>query len=100
MEKAPAYMLRDVDAFGTFCPVDGTLATRTRDGLTVTDPHCTWNGHRDAIVAALDVIEGERQCPVRWPAGNHFSDHVCAISDLWHEGPHHCGRCDQDFTTT
>ncbi len=55
---APAYMLADDDAFGTFCPHDGTLATRTYDGVTRTDPHCAWNGHREDIVAMLDRMAG------------------------------------------
>ena len=59
-KRAPDYMLGEGDAFGAFCPVDGTLVTRTHDGLTVTDPHCYWNGHRDAIVAELDSMEGEQ----------------------------------------
>jgi hypothetical protein len=51
-------MLGEGDAFGTFCPHDGTLATRTDDGVTRIDPHCAWKGHRDDIVAALDTIAG------------------------------------------
>ena len=56
--EAPAHMLGEGDAFGTFCPHDGTLATRTDDGVTRIDPHCAWKGHRDDIVAALDTIAG------------------------------------------
>ncbi len=46
--------------------------------------------------------EGEDavNCPVRWPAETHFSDHVCAISNVWHEGPHRCMRCGEKFNCT
>lgn len=44
--------------------------------------------------------EGAINCPVRWPAETHFSDHVCAISNVWHEGPHRCMRCGEKFNCT
>ena len=50
----------------------------------------------------LEDEEGEDavNCPVRWPAETHFSDHVCAISNVWHEGPHRCMRCGEKFNCT
>lgn len=37
-------------------------------------------------------------CPVRWPAEDHWSDHVCGLDDVFHDGPHVCERCSQEFT--
>jgi len=39
-------------------------------------------------------------CGLRWPAAEHFSDHVCDLP-LGHEGDdHHCERCDRMFDFT
>ena len=38
-------------------------------------------------------------CGQRWPAAEHFSDHVCDLP-LWHDGDHHCERCDRIFDLT